>query len=112
MRGRVEEMLRHFPTLLRRWDGALARMSEMTLSHRTLTIRLEQHGWTGNLEIACIAPTFIHGPTDWEDANVMIQHTAEGFVVSDERAGVRIEAELVEIAENRKPLNAFTTPSL
>lgn len=112
MRDRISEILRHFPTLLRRWDGALARMCETALSHRTLRIRLEQHGRTGNLEIACIGPTFIQGPTDWEDANITVDYSPGGFVVSDERAGVRIETEHVEIAEDRKPLNAFTTPNV
>jgi hypothetical protein len=111
MHDRIGEILRHFPTLLRRWDGALARMCEMTISHRTLTIRLERHGQVGNLEIACIGPTVIYGPTDWEDAMMTVEHGPDGFIVSDARAGVRIKTDHVEIAENRKPLNALTIPN-
>ena len=111
MPDRVDDILRHFPTLLRRWDGSIARIWELTTSHRTLRIRLEQHGRVGNLLIACIGPEFIHGPTEWNDSHVEIARRGDGFVVKDERAGVEIHAGHVEVAENRKPMNAFTLAS-
>jgi hypothetical protein len=83
-------------------------MWELTTSHRTLSLRLEQHGRAGNLLIACIVPEFIHGPTEWGDSHINISRGADGFIVTDERAGVEIRAGHVEVKENTKPLNAFT----
>ena len=108
MPDRTQDILRHFPTLLQRWEGAIARLCELTCSHQTLTIRLEQNGRNGNLQIACIEPIFIHSPTDWCDAKITVLPSNNGFVVVDEAAGVRIETHHVEIAENRKPFNLFT----
>src|SRR5687768_13629394 len=109
MPDRIDDILRHFPTLLRRWDGSIARMWELTISIRTLRIRLEQHGRVGNLEIACIAPEFIHGSTEWKDSRVEVARRGDDFVVKDERAGVEIHTGHVEVVENRNPMNAFTS---
>src|SRR5215510_1014266 len=108
MLDRTDDILRHFPTLLRRWDGSIARMWCLTISHRTLLIRLEQNGQDGNLLIACIEPEFIHGPTEWMDSHVEIERRVEGFLVKDERASLEVHAGHVELKENSKPLNAFT----
>jgi hypothetical protein len=105
---RTDDILRHFPTLLRRWDGSIARMWELTISHRTLRLRLEQHGRDGNLLIACIELEFIRGPVEWYDSHVEIERREEGFLVKDERAGLEAHAGHVELFENSKPLNAFT----
>lgn len=108
----TDGILRHFPTLLRRWDGAIARMWQLTTSHKTLLLRLEQHGRVGNLEIACIDPEFIQGPTEWNDARIVIAPCSDGFSVTDVSAGVDIRAGHVEVKENVKPLNAFTIASI
>jgi hypothetical protein len=95
------EMLRHFPTLLARWTGAWATMSDLTSSHRTLRIVLRQDGRPGCLKIACIDPLFIHGPVLWPDAHVGIEmHGDDGFVVTDTAADVRIITGSVEVAEH------------
>src|SRR6476469_7266492 len=111
MSDRTDDILRHFPTLLRRWDGSIARMWELTTSHRTLRLRLEQHGRAGNLMIACIGPEFIHGPKEGNGSHVEVARRGAGFVVKDERAGVEIHAGHVEVVENCKPMNAFTLAS-
>ena len=111
MANRQDDILRHFPTLLRRWDGSWVRIWQLTNSHSTLTLRLEQHGRTGNLEIACIGPLHIHGPTEWPSCKVIVESCGNHFVVTDAGAGVRVETDHVEITENRKPLNAFTSAS-
>jgi hypothetical protein len=95
------DMLRHFPALLSRWAGAWATMSELTASHRTLRIVLQQHGRAGRLEIACIGPEFLHGPVQWPEADIKIAlHADQGFVVSDAVADVRIITASVEIKEH------------
>lgn len=108
MPDRIDDILRHFPTLLRRWDDSIARMWELTSSHRTLRLRLEQHGRDGNLVIACIDPEFIRGPTEWSHSNVEIHRAEGGFLVKDEGAGVEVRAGHVELTENSIPLNTFT----
>ncbi len=111
MPDREDAILRHFPTLLSRWHGSIVRMSGPTTSHRSLTLRLEQHGRRGNLEIACIYPTHIHAPVEWHESRIDVIRDGTGFAVVDEEHEVRILCSHVEIAENRKPLNAFTEPN-
>jgi hypothetical protein len=108
MIDRTDDILRHFPTLLRRWDDSIAMMWALSISPRTLLLRLERNGRDGNLEIACIEPEFIHRPTEWMDSHVEIERRPVGFLVKDEPAGLEAHAGHVEVAENRKPLNAFT----
>jgi hypothetical protein len=97
---RRPDMLRHFPTLLARWAGAWATMSELTDSHRTLRIVLRQDGRVGRLEVACIGPEFIHGRVQWPDAHIGVALDRDGgFVVSDTAADVRIITASVEIKE-------------
>ena len=104
-----EEILRHFPTMLRRWDGCLARLWELTISHASLTIRIEHHGRHGNLQIVCLEPIHIHGPREWSDCHVVVEpHGEDDFVVIDREAGVEIVTGGVEIAEHCKPYKAFT----
>src|SRR5947208_3311914 len=68
----LQEKLRHFPTLLKRWKGGQARMYELTSSHKTLTIRIERSKVKGNLHVACLAPLHIHGPLEWSDCDLEI----------------------------------------
>jgi hypothetical protein len=99
------DILRHCPTLLSRWRGGRARMHELTASIKTLTIRVERSGVYGNLHIACIAPTHICGPVDWDDCDIQVSiGTDDTFVVRDIRAGLEIHAGRVEVKENCKPL--------
>ena len=75
-------------------------MSEMTSSHRTLCITLRHPDRKGKLVVACVCPEFIHGPTDWSDAQIVVGFAdADAWLVSDERADVRIRTGKVEIAE-------------
>jgi hypothetical protein len=101
---RRPDMLRHFPTLLGRWAGAWATMSELTDSHRTLRIVLTQDSRAGRLVVACIDPLFIHGPVQWPKAHIGVAlHGDDGFVVTDTAADVRIITGKVEVAEYVSP---------
>jgi hypothetical protein len=94
-------MLRHFPTLLARWAGAWATMSDLTDSHRTLRVVLRQEGRAGYLVVACIGPEFIHGPVQWPDAHIGVAlHGDGGFMVTDTAADVLIITASVEVAEH------------
>ena len=93
-------MLRHFPTLLARWRGAHATMSELTRSLRTLRIVMRREGQNGHLEIACVYPLFIHGPVEWSCADIMVAlHGDADFVVTDAAADVQVISGSVEIKE-------------
>lgn len=107
---RRRDMLRHFPTLLARWRGANAQLWELTISIKTLRIRLERSGVQGNLQVACVGPTYIHGPVYWEDCDLeVVLAEDESFIVRDVRAGLEIHAALVEMAENRNPVQTRET---
>ena len=100
MQDRRNEILRHFPTLLSRWRGANAQLQEMTSSHRTLRVFLQSAGQNGFLLVACIDPQHIDAPVSWGNANIEISADEnDGFVVLDEKAGVRIRTGGVEVKE-------------
>ena len=102
---RCRDRLRHFPTLLARWRGGRAKMWELTISLKTLTIRIERTGVRGNLHVACMSPTHIHGPVYWDDCDIEIALVeGGGVIVRDVRAGLEIHAAHVEVAENCKPV--------
>lgn len=100
MQDRRNEILRHIPTLLARWQGAAAELREMTSSHRSLRIFLRSPGRNGHLLIACIDPLHINAPVFWEEANIQIAiDESDGFVVVDASAKVRIRTGGVEVKE-------------
>jgi hypothetical protein len=100
-REQQRDMLRHFPTLLARWAGAAARMTELTRSHPSLAIELRRQGSAGFLRVACIDPLFIHGPVDWSDAHLTVELSSDDavFVVRDVGADVSITTSKVEVKE-------------
>lgn len=101
---RRQDRLRHFPTLLARWRGGRAKMWELTVSLKTLTIRIERKGVHGNLHVSCIGPIHIQGPVYWDDSDIEIVPLEHGLIVRDARAGLEIHTENVEVAENCKPV--------
>jgi hypothetical protein len=102
---RRQDRLRHFPTLLARWRGGRAKMWELTVSLKTLTIRIERTGVHGNLHVSCLGPSHIQGPVYWEDADIEVVPLEDGpFIVRDVRAGLKIQTENVAVAENCKPV--------
>jgi hypothetical protein len=102
---RLNDILRHFPTMLGRWRGGHARMWELTVSIKSLTIRVEKPGVHGNLHVACVAPTHICGPVDWDDCEIEIAlGSRDTFVVRDRRAGLEVHAGHVEVKEDCKPV--------
>ncbi len=101
---RREDMMRHFPTLLARWKGANARLWNLTQSHPTLTILLTKEDAPGCLIVSCISPERIESPRYWDDAEIRVELAQNMFVVSDDRAEVRISECGVEVKElERKP---------
>src|SRR5262245_28920182 len=103
-RARLQDMLRHFPTILARWSGAEARLVELTTSHRTLRVEARLPGRPGHLRISCIEPVFIHAPIAWAVEHLSVELTsAEQFQLVDTAMAVRIVAGKVEIAEVSEP---------
>lgn len=100
---RQQDRLRHIPTMLARWRGARAKMWQLTVSLKTLTIRLERPGSDENLHVSCY-PIDIHGPVSWDNCDLEVSLTDGGkWVVKDAAAGVEILAEGVEVKENCEP---------
>lgn len=100
MEDRRRDMLRHFHSILRRWNGADAQLTELTTSHRTLRLFLRLPNQNGYLLIACIDPLHINAPTAWSNAQMEVSiHEQDGFLVCDEATGVRIHTGSVEVKE-------------
>jgi hypothetical protein len=93
-------------TLMTRWTGANAKLWEYNVSHKSLVIRLEEPGKSGNLHLCCVDVDHICGPTTWGNALIKVTHRADGgFLIADEGADLTVIAADVEAAENCKPLN-------
>lgn len=100
---RQRDRYRHFPTMLARWRGAKATMWSLTVSMKTLTIRLERSGSDENLHVSCY-PIHIRAPVSWDNCELEIALTDGGkWIVKDAVAGVEILAEGVEVKENCEP---------
>jgi hypothetical protein len=100
---RMRDMLRHFPTLLARWSGADARMGSLdAYCPRTLRLNFTRPDHPGFLCLACVGPEFIHGPTEWRNAQVTVSldPKGEGFLVRDAAADLSILTASVQIAEH------------
>ncbi|MFT3788753.1 MAG: hypothetical protein QM770_21720 [Tepidisphaeraceae bacterium] len=79
------------------------------MSIKSLTIRIEKPGVTGNLHVACIAPTHIRGPVDWDDCDIEVAvGSQDTFVVRDRRAGLEVHTGSIEVKENCMPV--YTSP--
>lgn len=94
------DILRHFPTLLARWQGADAQLKELTSSHRTLRLFLQSPNRNGFLLVSCIDPLHIEAPVSWTNARLeVVTDDQDGFLVFDAGAGVRIQTGSVEVKE-------------
>jgi hypothetical protein len=102
--ARLQDMMRHFPTIFSRWSGAEARLVELTTSHATLRIEARFLKRPGHLRISCIEPMFIHAPVAWvvEKLSVSLNSAGE-FELKDTAESVHIVAGKVEIAEVNEP---------
>ena len=101
----AQDKIRHCKGLLARWTGGKARLWALTLSHCSLTIRLESLERKGNLHIICLGPERIHAPVQWTDADINISLTEKGtYLVSDQKNDVAIWTEGIEVKENCKPM--------
>ena len=97
---RRDDILRHFPTLLGRWQGTHARLWELSSSHPTLSILLSCDDRAGCLFIHCTSPEHIQSPRHWPHADIRVVKSAERFDVIDDAAAVKISNCGVEIKEH------------
>lgn len=97
-------ILRHFPTLLARWEGSDALLWELTTSLKTLQIRLQRPGVSGNLHVACLGPTRINGDVYWSKSSLFVVELERGFSVRDMAGGLEVVCEGVQIKENVSPV--------
>ena len=103
----VQRMIRSSSTVLGRWEGAIARMWSLTSSHEVLSIVLYRGESRDihNLLIACIAPTWIAGPWEWENSSISIvadnsEKEEVNFIIHDKAAGLMVTCCSVEVHEN------------
>lgn len=103
----LESEIHKTASILKRWQGRLATMSELTSSHSSLRIIIHGDNYGQNLVIACLGPEYICGPTTWSDSCVILKTVElksgqEGVVLIDENHDVKIIAESFEVKENVK----------
>ena len=104
MSDRRSDMLRHFQTMLHRWNGANVLLNELTATQRTLRLHLQFPEQNDFLLVACIDPMHINAPIAWTNAQIRVSiDIQDGFLVIDEVAGTRIHTGSVEIKEYGNP---------
>jgi hypothetical protein len=103
----VEKIIKSSRTFLSRWNGGMAEMWELTISHKTLDVLIRREDKPGNLLIACIDPVMIKGPVRWKNCDLRVTPILPGsldarFLVADDSASVEIICGALEVAENVK----------
>lgn len=103
----LNSQIRKTASMVKRWQGRLATMSELTRSHPSLRIVIHGESYGQNLVISCLAPVYICGPTKWNDSmiilkTVQLESGEEGIALIDENHKVKIIAESFEVRENVK----------
>jgi hypothetical protein len=102
-----DDVIRHSRKLLARWDGANARLVEVTLSVQTLQLLLTQPNREGNLRIGCAGPVSIQMDTEFVARDLRIEkHSDPRFLVlTDVDGSLRIVCEgTIWCRENVKKL--------
>lgn len=103
----VSKRLTEAGTMLGRWRTSPARVWEYRAPHGALTLRLEESGREGNLQLSCLGPVFVAGPAAWDRNELQVATIGKAehgprFLVWDEAASFMCLCEMVEVAENRK----------
>jgi hypothetical protein len=101
-----EKIIKSSRTFLSRWNGGLAEMWELTISHKTLRVLIRREDKPGNLLISCIDPVMIRGQVRWVNCDLRVT-TLPGsrdarFLVADDSAGLEITCGALEMEENVK----------
>ena len=102
----LENKIRHNRKLFERWQGADARMAELTVSHSQLSILITSSEKPGNLLLYCF-PRHISGPVAWQNVNleldvVSLDEGVYGVRIRDKEARLEILAEEFQVSENVK----------
>lgn len=101
-----EKTIKSLASFLLRWNGAIAQLHELTVSHKCLRLLLTKPDAQGNLVIACLDPLRIAAPISWEACSISVTTTGiEGevcFRIIDEKANVEILCGGLEVKENVK----------
>lgn len=84
--------------LLPVWDGSFVEFYEFDRDLFQITLKLKHPDQDGCLYITCDTPEKYTGTFEWLNSNVRISRTNSKFVVSDESAGFRLEAQVVDVA--------------
>lgn len=100
-----DRLLKSTKTSLSRWAGGNAAVWEMTVSLRTVIIRiLRDDRPDKHLEIGCLDTEFIHGPTKWSPSAIEVHRIelddgSDGFRVLDDGADFQLICGKVEVSE-------------
>jgi len=96
------KILRHFPTLLKRWKGKEMRLYNLTESHRSISIKLSENRYNDTLpylKISCIEPIIMKGSFDYPSSDIEIKQMGENYVIYDKTSGFELECAMVEVKE-------------
>lgn len=85
--------------------GATVTVWTYSVSHQTLTLRLQQPGRSGNTHLICRGCSRIEVSPHWLDSNLEISDIGqERFLITDANAGARIECLMMSVERNVAPV--------
>ena len=102
----INEMIVKATEMFIKWHGVRVKLWEYTPTHRTLTLRVESSGTTGNLHVKCGECSHIRGPFSWDRCNLTLRFADdEGrIVLADEQAEFELQCSFVSVVENVEPV--------
>ena len=95
---------------LAEWRGGEAKLWQYSVSHQSLTIRLERPQTRGNLHLHCIGCEYIKAPTFWSNCNIQVkipdvlEEIRIKYRIEDPSNGIVIDCMGVAVEENADPL--------
>ena len=103
-----KKRFKSFYTFLKRWNGGEAIIWDYNRSHSCLTIRITSKTREGNLHLICLGSERVSGPFKWNNCSFEIYDISSDeepvFALIDETVNFRIEAGILEVKENCKPI--------
>ncbi len=95
-------VLKHTPTLLKRWKGNQARLFNLTENHRKVQLKISEDRYKNDLSCLLISmhePIKMNGPFDWDNSDIEIQFDDTHYKVIDTINQFEITCDSVSVVE-------------
>ncbi|MDH7447628.1 hypothetical protein [Aquimarina sp. 2201CG14-23] len=97
-------ILRHAPSLLKRWKGNQARLFNLSENHRKIQLRISEDRYQNDISCLLISmhePITMKGSFDWDNADIEIEYHDTYYKVVDAENHFEITCNNVSITEGK-----------